>query len=220
MEVLINPVPPTLEGSLTIQEIEARAQQHSLLATLLWPRAIDAPAEGEDGAWQVDVEEAQRVLPFLQDPCNTYLLATDVVSGAAAGYVWWKHQAGRSEAEWARLYAQRHRPHGMNKALMDATSGERFLRGARILGDRPALVMRELYVRPECQRKGIGARLVQWGVKYAAELGVVAYTEASAQGKELYLRCGFREVDCVRVELEPWGGRKGEVSEYWLLIKD
>jgi GNAT superfamily N-acetyltransferase len=108
----------------------------------------------------------------------------------------------------------------MNKALMDATSGGRFLRGAKIIGHRPVLVLRELYVRPEYQRKGIGGKLVEWGVQRARELGVIAYTEASVQGKELYLRHGFKEVDSVRVEFESWGGKKGESSEYWPLTKE
>jgi GNAT superfamily N-acetyltransferase len=166
------------------------------------------------------MHEAERVLPFLKDPNNFYLLATDAASGTPAGYIWWKHQPCRSPDKWAQIYANRFRPPGMNKALMDATSGERFLRGAKIIGDQTVVVMRELYVRPEYQREGIGGKLVQRVVQYAAEHGLMTYTEATSQAKSLYLRHGFKVVDLVRVELEPWGGKEGQVSEYWLLTKD
>jgi len=81
-------------------------------------------------------------------------------------------------------------------------------------------VLKELYVRPEFQRKGIGGTLVEWGVKKADELGLVAYTEASPKGLGLYLKHGFKEVDRVTVDLEPWGGEKGTVHSYGLLVRN
>lgn len=75
-------------------------------------------------------------------------------------------------------------------------------------------------MRPEYQRKGLGSRLVKWGVDRADELGLSAYTEASEQGLNLYLRYGFKEVDRVTVDLEPWGGEKGSSNTYGLLFRD
>jgi predicted N-acetyltransferase YhbS len=43
-------------------------------------------------------------------------------------------------------------------------------------------VLKELYVRREYQRRGIGNMLVQWGVRKADELGLLAYTEATPAG--------------------------------------
>jgi GNAT superfamily N-acetyltransferase len=80
-------------------------------------------------------------------------------------------------------------------------------------------VLKELYVLPEYQRKGDRGMLVEWVVKKADELGLLAYTEASQQGLGLYLRHGFEEVDRVTVALEPWGGEKGSVNSYGLLVR-
>jgi hypothetical protein len=80
-------------------------------------------------------------------------------------------------------------------------------------------VLKELYVQPEFQRRGIRGTLVEWGVKKTDELGLVAYTEASPKGLGLYLRYGFKEVDSVTVDLEPWGGKKGAVHSYGLLLR-
>lgn len=80
-------------------------------------------------------------------------------------------------------------------------------------------MLKELYVRPEFQQKGIGGTLVEWGVQKADELGLIAYTEASPKGLGLYLRFGFEEIDRVTVDLEPWGGKKGMVHSYGLLLR-
>jgi len=60
---------------------------------------------------------------------------------------------------------------------------------------------------------------MEWGVAKADELGFPAYTEASEKGLGLYTRYGFVEVDRVTVDLELWGGRKGEESSYGLLLR-
>jgi GNAT superfamily N-acetyltransferase len=81
-------------------------------------------------------------------------------------------------------------------------------------------VLKELYVRPEFQRKGLGSRLVKWGVEKADEIGLPAYTEGSTKGMQLYLSYGFKEVDRVTVDLEKWGGSKGEFHSYGLLFRE
>jgi ribosomal protein S18 acetylase RimI-like enzyme len=81
-------------------------------------------------------------------------------------------------------------------------------------------VLKELYVRREYQRRGIGNMLVQWGVRKADELGLLAYTEATPAGLRLYLRHGFVEVDRMAVDLEAWGRGRGQISDYHLLLRE
>lgn len=49
-------------------------------------------------------------------------------------------------------------------------------------------------VSPNHQRRGIGRKLVQWGLDRSEEEGVAAVLEASDAGKGLYEKMGFAEV--------------------------
>lgn len=80
--------------------------------------------------------------------------------------------------------------------------------------------LKELYVLPNYQRQGLGGLLVAFGVHEADKLGLPAYTEASPEGLGLYLKHGFKEVDRVTVDLEQWGGSKGDFNSYGLLYRE
>ena len=54
--------------------------------------------------------------------------------------------------------------------------------------------MKILCVHPGFQRKGIGAKLLDWGLKHARERGEKVYVEASEFGKGLYSKKGFKEL--------------------------
>ncbi|PWY68982.1 hypothetical protein BO94DRAFT_590564 [Aspergillus sclerotioniger CBS 115572] len=128
---------------------------------------------------------------MLFNPANKYTWIIESSTGNAVAYGWWQHAKGKTEEERAATYANRYRPEGMNKALMDVTSGARFLKRAKLLNTRDTLILKELY----------------------------AYTEASKDGYGLYVKYGFEEVDRVTVDLEPWGGRPGELNSYGLLMR-
>lgn len=57
------------------------------------------------------------------------------------------------------------------------------------------------------------------GSQKADELNVPVYTGSSMSGYGLYIRHRFREVDRVTVDLEQWGGEKGEFNSYALLLR-
>jgi len=228
----IAPVPANLSGARTIRLIESAAHEDEPIIPLLWPRtsnpetATNIQNSEEEEAKEKEINEAEnleedtRVIDFLKDPSNHYLLVTETESGKDVAFVWWQQLQGRTEEEWAETYRIRYGPEGMNKALMDTTSGVRFLKRAKLLNTQEIFMLKELYVRPEFQRKGLGERLVELGMKKADELGLSAYTEASEKGLGLYLRHGFEEVDRESVNLEPWGGKKREVNSYGLLLRE
>lgn len=54
--------------------------------------------------------------------------------------------------------------------------------------------LKVLAVHPEYQRRGVGAALVDWGLKHARERGEKAYLEATPFGIGLYLKKGFTTV--------------------------
>ena len=62
--------------------------------------------------------------------------------------------------------------------------------------------LKVLAVHPEYQRKGVGAALVDWGLKHARERGEKAYLEATPFGKGLYLKKGFTTVGELYVGVE------------------
>lgn len=75
-----------------------------------------------------------------------------------------------------------------------------------------------LGVDPAAQRRGVGSRLVGWGLERAGREGLPATLEASARGRRLYAKCGFavlerapitEGVEGVAMVWEPVG-REGE----------
>lgn len=56
---------------------------------------------------------------------------------------------------------------------------------------------------PAFQRRGIAAKLVQWGLEEAQYLGgIEAITEASRMGRSVYKRLGFQEVADIEYEVD------------------
>ncbi|KAJ6779366.1 hypothetical protein PWT90_04031 [Aphanocladium album] len=56
------------------------------------------------------------------------------------------------------------------------------------------------------QRRGAGSIMMDWGVKQADDRGLTSYVQASPEGRRLYEKFGFREVDTHVVDLTKWGG--------------
>jgi ribosomal protein S18 acetylase RimI-like enzyme len=52
-----------------------------------------------------------------------------------------------------------------------------------------------LGVHPSYQGKGLGSKLLNWGLKRADDEGVEVFLSASPDGRPLYAKYGFREVD-------------------------
>lgn len=52
-----------------------------------------------------------------------------------------------------------------------------------------------LGVHPSQQGKGLGSKLLKWGLTRADAEGMEVYLSASPAGRPLYLKYGFREVD-------------------------
>jgi GNAT superfamily N-acetyltransferase len=76
-----------------------------------------------------------------------------------------------------------------------------------------------LFVKPEHQRKGLGGRLVQWGIDLANEKGLSVYVESTEEGQGLYEKFGIKVVERVDVDLSLWGGNPGEWDRYACMYK-
>ncbi|KAL4994518.1 acyl-CoA N-acyltransferase [Aspergillus recurvatus] len=63
-----------------------------------------------------------------------------------------------------------------------------------------------LFTHPEYQGNGVGTALLQWGVDEADRLGLMAYLEATEEGRPLYDRFGFEAVKVVEFDAGAFGG--------------
>ncbi|UKZ83089.1 hypothetical protein TrVFT333_010891 [Trichoderma virens FT-333] len=75
-----------------------------------------------------------------------------------------------------------------------------------------------LHTDPDHQRRGAGGKCLQWGTSEADRLGLVSYLEASEEGRPLYEKYGFKEVDRIVVDLTKWGGTEDAVA--YLMIRE
>jgi len=145
----ISPVPATAAAAREIWNVEADSgdpeMPHPIMA-LLWP------AKNQDSGQKENQEPAgndehghQYELDALLGPNNFFQWAAETSTNRIVAYVWWQHHVGKTEEEWAETYRNRRRTPRMNKALMDATSGERFLRRAKILGDQDCMSKAQIF---------------------------------------------------------------------------
>lgn len=52
--------------------------------------------------------------------------------------------------------------------------------------------------------------LLKWGAEQADRLGLDSFLEASPEGKPLYERKGFKEVETLVTDFSKWGGPSDE----------
>ena len=69
-------------------------------------------------------------------------------------------------------------------------------------------------VEPEWQRKGVGRRLLQWGLDEADKRGWQAYIDATPEGVGLYKKLGWKERERLVVDLRDWGW-VGKEDDRW-----
>ncbi|MCJ1441263.1 MAG: hypothetical protein MMC23_001749 [Stictis urceolatum] len=101
---------------------------------------------------------------------------------------------------------------GINVSLFDAMFGklrryrESLFRGKSDGKGESYVYMCLLVVAPEAQRRGIGGKLLDEGLKVVDRRDEECFIDASPEGKGLYEKHGWREVTRVQVDLKEWGG--------------
>ena len=79
-----------------------------------------------------------------------------------------------------------------NRAFEAAKKADRTLEELSLDG-KGHMWLFDLAVRPKYQRKGVGKKLLQWGVNRADQEGVAIGLKASSAGLNLYKSVGFEE---------------------------
>lgn len=70
----------------------------------------------------------------------------------------------------------------------------------RVIDNEPAWFLSTIVVASEYQRMGVGGALMQFGVDKADEEGWAGCLNATAEGKKLYEKFGFSDVDVSEVD--------------------
>ena len=73
-------------------------------------------------------------------------------------------------------------------------------------------VLKLLAVLPEYQSQGCGRMLIKSGLEIVDAAGAKAELEATPQGKPIYERYGFKEVDAIVFELEEYGSKETQIT--------
>lgn len=78
-----------------------------------------------------------------------------------------------------------------------------------------------LHVHPSHQRRGAAGLLLKWGQEEARRRGKKVYLESSPEGHGLYVKHGFRDIGCHKLDMTKWGGT-GETAthEIWAMVWD
>ncbi|RFU81553.1 hypothetical protein TARUN_647 [Trichoderma arundinaceum] len=94
---------------------------------------------------------------------------------------------------------------GTNVEACDAFFGEMDRRWWKRFEGKPHVYLKLLHTDPVHQRRGAGSMCLRWGAAEADRLGLVSYLEASEEGRLLYEKHGYKEVDRITVDLSKWG---------------
>ena len=74
----------------------------------------------------------------------------------------------------------------------------------------PYILMHGLAVLPEWQGKGVGKRLLEWGVGEADKKGLDCWVDASEATLGFFEKFGWKQVGSVEVNLADWVGEEGK----------
>lgn len=105
-------------------------------------------------------------------------------------------------------------PENGDSELANHFFGTLFRKHHDLVGDIKHWYLETLATRKEYQGKGAAGQLLRWGLERADEDGVVTFLEASPEGKPIYEKYGFREMDRLVVDLKGKGGGKLEEKEF------
>ncbi|KAL6825582.1 acyl-CoA N-acyltransferase [Trichoderma sp. SZMC 28015] len=101
---------------------------------------------------------------------------------------------------------------GTNLEACEAFFGEMDRRWWARFEGKPHVYLKLLHTDPDHQKRGAGGQCLKWGTAEADRLGLVSYLEASEEGRPLYEKYGFKEVDRIVVDLTKWGGTEPAIA--------
>lgn len=109
----------------------------------------------------------------------------------------------------------------VKSSLLPSPQTRRFIQSPLILHPNASkltnIELNDLYVDPAYQRQGIGTKLLEEGLKDVDERGLQCVLGSSKEGKGVYKRFGFVEVETMVIDLEEYGGVGMGMDEHVLM---
>ena len=149
-------------------------------------------------------------------PCAKFVKAYDTESGEMVGGAKWIFfdDPDRRPDLWPKEWSP-----GTNVPLCEFFFGALERKQNEHMGEKKYLLMGILVTMPEYQGRGIGSKLLSWGLDQADELGYECWINATQAGLSLYKRHGWMEVGQIDVDLGDWGGEKGKLDRTVCLVR-
>ncbi|KNG90543.1 hypothetical protein ANOM_001504 [Aspergillus nomiae NRRL 13137] len=125
---------------------------------------------------------------MLHKPLEKYLKVVDTRNGRIAAYAKWSLQT--AEERGPRFPAWHPE---MNPERNDAFVGNMEAGRARLVGGKKNFYLDMLCTHTDYQKMGAARMLIGWGCQMADQEGVLAYLDASTQGRPIYEKFGFED---------------------------
>ncbi|KAH7312164.1 putative GNAT family acetyltransferase [Stachybotrys elegans] len=186
--------------------IESAAYGPSPISHVLFPGSQTSDEADADAA--PSDRPSQLVHDLAQDSTCRWVKVVDTDleaqghDGMVAFSMWYVYESPR--AEGFKLSSKR--GPGSNEEACELFFGAMVRRKHERLGSQPHAYLKLLHTDPAHQRRGAGSMLLRWGAGEADRLGIPSYLEASPEGRPLYQKHGFVEVDMLDVDFSRWGG--------------
>ncbi|KAF2801821.1 acyl-CoA N-acyltransferase [Mytilinidion resinicola] len=201
-----------------VYDIYFRAFAGSALTRILFPSAFPSPSDTLPTA-EFRASHTAHTLAWLASPASSFqytFKAVDVENGEVVGMGLWDiHYKHRDEEEWKWKGVEWLASTERERA--EQLLGEMVHTKERFVGGKPHVYCHVIAVHPEYQKRGIGRRLMQWGVEVGEQAGLPVYLESSKEGEGLYRSLGFEEVGRVRHRAELIG--ESEDVEVPLMVR-
>ncbi|KAI5857482.1 acyl-CoA N-acyltransferase [Durotheca rogersii] len=164
--------------------------RHPVTHRVLMPRS-----ESTEAFWSESVQGD------IQDPQGHYFVVTDPASATPERIIAfgkWREPVTAASSPPPPIPSW---PEGGDVVFAELFFGMVKTKHDEIMGERPHWYLEILGVRKEYQGRGVGRRLVEWGVSKADEDGVEGFLAASPFGFHLYAKYGFEIVEKVEVDI-------------------
>lgn len=166
---------------------------------------------------------------WMSDPAAQIVQAVDSATGHVLGWACWVRKGeedtsvsqGQSPTVQQQSTTQAEKKTVHEPSTAPKTSAQ--MLGGRMHGDMAGkeklhmdggvyMVLQSLATDPNYQRRGIGSKLVQWGLDQADAEGLPCWIHASDAGRRVYEAAGFEQVGYDEYDLDVWATKSENMS--------